>query len=330
MANNLIMEGSPVQIERIIREDYVEVMSVRWSPDDSMLAIGCSNGSVKIYADGGFLRSLHCQRSSETFPITSIRWKPATGKTRNVLIATTSEGSIFQYHASSGRIMHNETLTDNQIFASDYKPDSSAFAVGCKDNTVQIYDESSKTITSVLGPSHGFAPGHNSRIFCLKWVDENLLLSGGWDNQILFWDLRSGLPVREILGPHICGDSIDVKDNLVLTGSYADSNQVQLWNLSDCKNVYTGSLEASGRECNVYTAQFSKVNKTFAIGGSGSDEGYFFNYDPVSPQAVMKNLTKPVYSIDFCNNSSKAAVGCGDGSVVICGVNCDSGLRYLK
>jgi len=44
----------------------------------------------------------------------------------------------------------------------------------------------------------------------------------------------------------------------------------------------------------------------------------------------MNNLTKPVFSIDFSNNSSRAAVGCGDGSVIICSVNQGDGLRYLK
>ena len=67
----------------------------------------------------------------------------------------------------------------------------------------------------------------------------------------------------------------------------------------------------------MYTAQFSKTDNIFGIGGSGSDESYFFRINPVTPLAVMTNLTKPVYSIDFCNESAKVAVGCGDGSVVI-------------
>lgn len=324
------MENSPIKVEKILNEEGVEIMSVKWSPDDSMLALGCSDGSVKIYADGGFLRSLHCQRSSEIFPITAVKWKPATGKTRNVLMVTTSEGSYFQFHASSGRIMHSDNIQENQIFACDYKPDSSAFALGFKDNTVQIYDENSKHLTNTLGPSHGYLPGHNSRVLAIKWVDANLLLSAGWDNQVILWDLRTSLPAREILGPHITGDALDVKDDLVLTGSYSSHNQVQLWNLGDGRNIYSGSLEAQGKQCFLYTAQFSKVNKSFAVGGSGSDEGYFFNYDPVTPLAVMKNLTKPVFSIDFSNNSARAAVGCGDGSVIICSVNQGDGLRYLK
>ena len=311
------MESAPIQIERIITEDNVEIMSVRWSPDDSILSIGCSDGSVKIYSDGGFLRSLAFQRHTESTPITCMRWKPATGKTRNVLLVTSSDGSICQYHASSGRIMYQTSLVDNEAYSCEYKQDASAYAIGCKDTSIKIYDENSKAMITMLGPSRGIGAGHNNRVFSLKWFDENLLASGGWDNKILIWDIREAKSVREIFGPHICGDSIDVKNNILLVGSYHHNSQLQLWDIAEGKNLYTESLKTGDKACFVYTAQFGKTENILAVGGSGSDESYFFNSDPVTPLGVIANLTKPVYSIDFCNESSRAAIGCGDGSVVI-------------
>lgn len=55
--------------------------------------------------------------------------------------------------------------------------------------------------------------GHNNRIFCLKFSpdDPNILLSGGWDQNIYIWDLREGQPVSTICGPRIAGDSIDIR-----------------------------------------------------------------------------------------------------------------------
>jgi WD40 repeat protein len=37
-----------------------------------------------------------------------------------------------------------------------------------------------------------------------------MILTGGWDNTVQFWDLRVGAAVRSFYGPHICGDSLDI------------------------------------------------------------------------------------------------------------------------
>ena len=63
----------------------------------------------------------------------------------------------------------------------------------------------------------GFGPnssaGHSNRVFSVKFhpEDPNVLLSGGWDNTIQIWDLRTGFSERSIYGPHLAGDSLDIQ-----------------------------------------------------------------------------------------------------------------------
>jgi WD40 repeat protein len=80
-------------------------------------------------------------------------------------------------------------------------------------------------------------PGHSLRVFCAKFVkdEENLIITGGWDKTIKIWDIRSGDVVRNICGPFVCGDSIDMHDGYILSGSYSDTNQLQLWEFSTGK-----------------------------------------------------------------------------------------------
>eukprot|EP00501_MAST-03F_sp_TOSAG23-6_P001280 GSMAST32.ASY1.ANO1.1328.1 assembled CDS len=62
-------------------------------------------------------------------------------------------------------------------------------------------------------------------VFSLKFKedDENLVISGGWDNTVQIWDLRTECSIRSFYGPHICGDAVDLSGNTVLTGSlYGD------------------------------------------------------------------------------------------------------------
>ena len=71
-------------------------------------------------------------------------------------------------------------------------------------------------------------PGHKNSIFCATFCKEedSLIISGGWDKTIKIWDVRSGDVVRNICGPFVCGDSIDMHDGYILSGSYHDSNQL--------------------------------------------------------------------------------------------------------
>jgi WD40 repeat protein len=61
-------------------------------------------------------------------------------------------------------------------------------------------------------------PGHSSRVYCAKFDKEypNLVLTGGWDYRVILWDLREGKPVNSIFGPLICGDGIDICEEVII------------------------------------------------------------------------------------------------------------------
>lgn len=61
--------------------------------------------------------------------------------------------------------------------------------------------------------------------------DPNLLISGGWDGLVYFWDIRTTCSVGYILGPHIYGESIDVHNDTLLVGSYSDKEILSLYSL---------------------------------------------------------------------------------------------------
>jgi WD40 repeat protein len=84
-----------------------------------------------------------------------------------------------------------------------------------------------------------------------------MIISGGWDNNVKVWDLREGAAVRSIYGPYICGDSLDIHDGYILTGSWRADKQLQLWDFGTCEFIedipWNEGLQ-SQTACQVYTS----------------------------------------------------------------------------
>ncbi|OMJ95265.1 hypothetical protein SteCoe_1481 [Stentor coeruleus] len=304
-------------------ESEAQVFSVRWSPDDNHIATGCSDGNLKLYSSlsGALIRSMSCKLSPEPCPVTSVRWRPdkIISKTRNVLLAITCDGGIFHWHASSGKILHTLKLNENQALCSDFNSEGTSFAIGCKDKTVKVFDEGTKEIIADLNEGNVHQIGHDNRILSIKWLDYNYILSGGWDNNLLVWDLRNNQVIRNFYGPRVYGDSLDVKGDLILAGSYNIEEQLQIWSMSEGKCVFTENLTYEARSCMAYAAQFSRHDngKAFAVGGVGGAQAYFYDTQSRKPFGVVNDINKGVYSLDFAQNSDRIALGCGDGAMKV-------------
>ncbi|CAG9335515.1 unnamed protein product [Blepharisma stoltei] len=310
-----------IEHERTIVDLDANVFAVKWSMDDSQIATAGSNGTIKIYsaATGNWIRTLNCRIGIDALPVTSIQFRPliSQAKTKHVLVATTAEGYIIHWHSTSGKILHTIGVENSQVLSVNYDSEGKYFAVGCEDMHVRVYDESTKTLISDMLPGEGERSGHGNRIFKVRWFGDQTVISGGWDNNVLIWDVRTRRVQKCIYGPHICGDAIDVKGNELLTGSYTNNDQIQIWTLPNGENVFTSTLRNENKPCMLYAAQYSKFDSgaIFAVGGSGSNEAYFYDSLTLRPFAVLSNLTKSVYGIDFANTSNRAAICSGDDTV---------------
>ena len=62
----------------------------------------------------------------------------------------------------------------------------------------------------------GIEPAHTNKIFSCKFVPDgtNVIYSGGWDNAVRFWDVRSGAKTNGLLGPQINGESVDLANDM--------------------------------------------------------------------------------------------------------------------
>ena len=128
--------------------------------------------------------------------------------------------------------------------------------------------------------------------------------------------------VRNIYGPHICGDSMDVDcdGSTIVTGSWRPEEQLQLWDYASGSLIKTFDWPvgvATREPCLVYATQFSPDGVHVAAGGSGSNEVRVYNCKTGDCVAMMDDLTSGVYSVDWAQTCDKLVAALADGTCPI-------------
>lgn len=142
------------------------------------------------------------------------------------------------------------------------------------------------------------------------------------------WDTREGCSVRQLHGPHICGDALDIKGNEILTGSWRQHDQLELWDFGSGERITEIPWNAGqshfdsrhDRSCDLYAAQFSKDSRGRFIvaGGSGVNEAKVFDHGANNALVgTVTGLEKGVFSVDFSPDREKVAIAGGDACIRI-------------
>ena len=328
------LSGDCLTAKYTINNKNSEIFCAKFSPDGEFICVGCGNGAIKAFSTINGSQAFELQPGTLiALPTTALRFRPDPSagqtKTKNVLITVNASGIIQHWHLTSGKCIHSITENGNSIYALDYNYEGTHFATGGKDHTVRLYDETTKALVSDMsGSAYSTKPGHTNRIFCLKFVpdDPNVLLSTGWDNTVVYWDVRTGSSVKSFYGAHICGDALDIDNHEIVTGSYRSEHQLELWDygkgtkITDIKwDKISGGIDGTNSSSSMlYTAQFSKNNhgRLICAGGSNANEAKLFDHhDNNKIIASITGLSRAIFAVDFLSDSSKMLLAGGDSCI---------------
>ena len=192
------------------------------------------NGELKLLNKYGDLNKALIEPENDTQPISHVRWNPATIKFKQVdqhLVTAVSSDGLIQNFLPIGKdegpysVIDTHQVEKNPIKAADYSCDGQNFTVAADDKNVYAYDiETGQQKLAMAKNRH--VPNHSNIISCLRHhpTDPNLFVTGAWDSSIKLFDLRSKGPLSSLMtkGP-ICGDSVDLFDDMIVAGSYSSS-----------------------------------------------------------------------------------------------------------
>ena len=299
------------------RNDKIGVDCLRLSQDNSIVAAALADGTVQLrsFATGRVSYSL--THSQEGFSVTSICFNP---KNPRNFVTISSDGVIKGWANKVPQNVWTISEADNELYALDIHQNGLMMATGGTDATVRLYNIEKQSVTHTLARRKfdmSTAKGHSDRIYALRFHpdNENILLSGGWDNTVQIWDLREAESVGCLPGPHICGDALDVAGDLVLTGSWRTHDQIQMFDLRTSEMVKNmrWSLAGDDKQCQIYVAQFLPGGRKFIAGGSLVNQLKAFTCDTFASVGSPLTFSSGVYTATA--NKSVIIAGTGDGEI---------------
>jgi WD40 repeat protein len=176
----------------------------------------------------------------------------------------------------------------DEVRAVAYSPDRRTFATAGADNTVRLWDATTRKIRGTL-------PRQDNAVNAVAFSpDGRILATAGADRIVRLWDPKTG-KVRRTLGGHtdqLNAVAFHPKTHLLATGS--SDNTVRLWNATTGKHVKT----LKGHSDQVNTVAFHPEEDTLAT-GSADRTVRLWDLDTGTTSKTLKGHTLPVTSVVF-------------------------------
>jgi COMPASS component SWD3 len=252
------------------------------------------------------------------------RWRPKlTGLKERLVVTGGTDGVLSYWNSANGKLVASvkPPKRDSDILCLDYTRDATRVAASGKRRAIRLYDDEKRALVCKLrNKGQALRSGHTNRVTSLKFDDTGkLLVSGSWDMTVKVWDVTSGTVAHSIFGPEIAGDAIDIRDDLILTGSHRSKDSLQVWSLSYGKLVETIEWDSThpGDSSLIFSSQFEKGGSSLlAACGSGRNEARIFERAADRHYSFaygVVGLPSTCSSLDFSSKDNYIAIGCCDG-----------------
>jgi WD40 repeat protein len=136
----------------------------------------------------------------------------------DTLVSGSSDNTIHIWEISSGQTLYTIDVGDSVISVKSLP--NGLIACGLYNGNISIYEYSTRKLTKTLS-------GHTKDVRSIELLNEQFMASGGWDNQVIIWDLSS---IKYKLSQHQSGVMCVKRLSSSLMASADSSGFIIIWN----------------------------------------------------------------------------------------------------
>ncbi|XP_028042374.1 transcription initiation factor TFIID subunit 5-like [Bombyx mandarina] len=284
-----------------------EIMCCKYTEDVNEIATGFTDGTIRLFScNDGTCTHLLVDDECRSYPgpVTAIKHRPVSKAhpITNTLLSSYVNGCIKCWKYKYDQCLY--TIREKrQILGLNYHPRFSKFITYGDDSKLNMYDEEAQTQERAFYSSQrkNIMDGHTSRIFACAFnpKSHHELISGGWDNTVMFWDDRQPYATRYLFGVHMCGEGLDFDKpgKTILTCSWQENDCIQLWDYGSCKLIET--IKPDNQQSKLYCGKLVPETNLILCGGSDSNILRLIDANMKITECSIRNNPGGIYAFDF-------------------------------
>jgi len=337
----------------VFAETFGGVMSVAFSADGKLLAVGDTNGDIRFYQVSDWQQIFTCK--GHTNWVVSLAFSP-DGR---ILASGSADSTVKVWDISTGQCIQTfREYNNTEVWSVAFSPDGKVLASGSDDHTIKLWNictgECFKTfyghtswVCSVAFSKNGQtllsgSDDHTIRVWnintseCLKTFhahddgirsialspDEQMVASGSEDHTVRLWSISTGECLKTFHGhsSEVYSVAFSSQGDLLASGNHDQT--VKLWNVDtgECLKTFHGH---SGL---VFSVAFSSQGD-FLVSGSEDQTLRLWNVDTGECLKMFQGYTNQVLSVAFSPDGQMLASGSRDSLVRLWDVTGDQVLQ---
>ncbi|KAB8313851.1 hypothetical protein SD81_040435 [Tolypothrix campylonemoides VB511288] len=282
----------------VFAETFGGVVSVAFSSDGKLLALGDTNGDIHLYQVSDWKQLLTCKGHANW--VVSLAFS-LDGRT---LASSSIDYTVKQWDVNTGECLQILQGHDNEVWSVAFSPDGNTLASASDDQTMKLWSVST-------GECKRTFQGHTSWVCSVAFSkDGQTLVSGSDDHTIKVWNINTSECLKTFRG-HCDGiRSITFSPDGKMLVSGSEDQTVKLWDVTtgECLKTFHGHSNE------VFSVAFSPQGDLLAS-GSHDQTVRLWSVSTGECLKIFHGHSSWIFSVAFSPESDLLASGSHDQTV---------------